>query len=94
LELALENFTPVPSYAKKEILVIFSSITNCDPSNIFDTYNKLNARDIKCSVISLSAAIHILQKLATTTNGEFHLAKDEAHFKELIKRFRVPSDSK
>ena len=56
----MENYVPVPNYAKKEILVIFTSITNCDPSNIFETFEKLKAREIKCSVISLSAGIYVL----------------------------------
>jgi transcription initiation factor TFIIH subunit 2 len=64
LELAFENFSVVPSYARKEILVIYSSITNCDPSNVFNTFAKLNEKEIRCSVISLSAAIYVLEKLA------------------------------
>ncbi len=55
LELSFENFVAVPSYAKKEVLVIFSSITNCDPGNINETFEKLKANYISCSVISLSA---------------------------------------
>jgi transcription initiation factor TFIIH subunit 2 len=61
LELSMENLVAVPSYAKKEILVVFSSITNCDPGNIFESINKLATKKIECSVISLSAAIHVLQ---------------------------------
>lgn len=38
LELSIENFVAVPSYAHKEVLVIFSSITNCDPGNVFETF--------------------------------------------------------
>jgi transcription initiation factor TFIIH subunit 2 len=43
LEVALREFQrpKVPSYARKEILVIFSSLTNCDPSDIFQTITKL-----------------------------------------------------
>lgn len=85
LELAIENFTAVPSYARKEVLVIFSSITNCDPGNIFETFDKLQKTSIKCSVISLSAGLHVLHKCTSTTKGEFFLAKDQAHFQELLK---------
>lgn len=41
LELAIENFSAVPSYAHKEVIVIFCSITNCDPGNIFETFAKM-----------------------------------------------------
>lgn len=35
LELAAENFTQTPAYARKEVLVVFSSLTNADPGDIF-----------------------------------------------------------
>eukprot|EP00347_Sterkiella_histriomuscorum_P002583 403367585 len=93
LELCIENFTAVPSYAKKEILIIFCSITNCDPGNIFETYDKLKSKMITCSVISLSASMFILQKVTQLTGGEFFLSKDQAHFQDLLKRLLVPKES-
>lgn len=50
----------VPPYAHKEILVINSSITNCDPDNISETIKSLEEENIQCSVISLSASMYIL----------------------------------
>jgi len=66
----------VPSYAKKEVLIIYCSITNCDPGNVFETFEKLKKSSISTSVISLSASLFILQKVTQLTNGEFYLAKD------------------
>jgi len=40
--------------------VIFSSITNCDPGNIFETFMTMSKSGVKGSVISLSAAIYML----------------------------------
>ncbi|CDW88627.1 ssl1p [Stylonychia lemnae] len=62
LELCIENFQTVPSYAKKEILIIYCSITNCDPGNVFETFDKLKSQSISASVISLSSSLFILQK--------------------------------
>ena len=76
MEIAYENFVTVPSYAKKEVLVIFSSITNCDRGNIAETYEKLQSKSIACSVISLTAGIYVLQKITQVTSGEFFLAKN------------------
>lgn len=53
----------VPPYAVKELLLINSSITNCDPGNINETIESLKAAKTICSVISLSAALYILQNL-------------------------------
>jgi transcription initiation factor TFIIH subunit 2 len=55
LELACENFRSVPNYASKEVLCVFSSLTNSDPGNIFQTIARLKQDQISCSVISLSA---------------------------------------
>jgi len=48
---------------------------------------------MRCSVISLSSALFILQKITLVTSGEFFLAKDEQHFQDLLKKQLVPSDS-
>jgi|LauGreDrversion4_2_1035121.scaffolds.fasta_scaffold515638_1 hypothetical protein len=37
------------------------------------------------SVISLSAGIHMLQKMCTETGGEFMLSKNQTHFMDLLK---------
>ena len=34
LELACNNFQTIPNYARRECLVIFTSLTNCDPADI------------------------------------------------------------
>jgi len=60
LELAIENFKSVPQYGSKEILCVFSSLTNSDPGDIFQTINKLKDEHVCCNVISLSAAIYVL----------------------------------
>lgn len=60
LELASENFASLPDYGRKEVLIIFSSLTNSDPGDIFKTISKVVEEQIQVSVISLSAAIYIL----------------------------------
>ena len=70
----------VPPYAHKEILIINSSITNCDPDNIFESIESLKNEGIICSVISLSASIHILKSLTNATEGMFFLAKNKDHY--------------
>lgn len=34
LELACENFKSIPSYGRREVLIVFSSLTNSDPGDI------------------------------------------------------------
>ena len=74
----------VPTYAHKEILIVNSSITICDPDNIQETVESLKLENIVCSVISLSAAIYILTHLTNKTHGQFFLAKNKDHFEEVL----------
>ena len=34
LELACDNFQTIPRYGRREVLILFSSLTNCDPGDI------------------------------------------------------------
>jgi len=93
LELACDNFASLPSYGRKEVLIIFSSLTNSDPGDIFKTIGKVVDEKVQVSVISLSAAIYILQHVSRQTKGHFFLAKNKDHLSELLDEFIVPSES-
>lgn len=80
----------MPPYAFKELLLINSSITNCDPGNINETIEQLKSAKIVCSVVSLSAALFILQHLAKSTQGQFFMAKNKEHFEEIAQKYLVP----
>ena len=64
--------------------MLFSSLTSCDPGDIFVTFAKLQLMKIQVSVISLSAAIFVLQQVSDRSDGHFCLAKDKDHFEELL----------
>ena len=34
LELACDNFQAIPTYGRREVLILFASLTNCDPGDI------------------------------------------------------------
>ena len=43
--MAIETFeNGVPPYGRKEVLVIFSSLTNCDAGDILETFAKLKQK--------------------------------------------------
>ena len=75
------------------MLILFSSLTNCDPGDIQQTIRKLIDMNVKVSVVSLTAGVYILQKLCSETNGEFCLAKNKDHLEELMERFLVPNEA-
>ena len=75
------------------MLCLFSSLTNCDPGDIFKTLEKVELQRISCNVISLSASIYVLQQLSKITGGQFQLAKDKDHLEDLLTKFVVPTSS-
>ena len=83
----------VPDYAHKEVLVINSSITVCDPQDIDETIEALKLENIVCSTISLSAKVFILDHLTKMTNGRFFLVKDKEHYEVVLQKYLVPQFS-
>ncbi|CAH2296951.1 general transcription factor IIH subunit 2 [Pelobates cultripes] len=84
LNLALQTLKHMPAHTSREILVIFSSLTTCDPSNIYELIKCLKASKIRVSVIGLSAEVRVCTVLTKETGGVYHVILDESHYKELL----------
>lgn len=84
LELALQTLRLIPSHASREIIVIMSSLTTCDPTDIFETIDKLKKEGIRCSVISLSAEVHVYRHLCNQTGGVHGAVLDDAHYRDQL----------
>ncbi|XP_067838862.1 general transcription factor IIH subunit 2 isoform X2 [Heptranchias perlo] len=69
LTLAMETLKHMPGHTSREVLVIFSSLTTCDPSNIYDLIKCLKAAKIRVSVIGLSAEVRVCTVLTRETGG-------------------------
>uniref|UniRef100_A0A671P953 General transcription factor IIH, polypeptide 2 n=2 Tax=Sinocyclocheilus anshuiensis TaxID=1608454 RepID=A0A671P953_9TELE len=74
----------MPAHTSKEILVVFSSLTTCDPANIYELIKTLNGLKIRVSVIGLSAEVRVCTILTRETGGSYNVILDESHFKELL----------
>ena len=84
LELARGALKHMPSHASREILVIFGSLTTCDPGDIHETIKNLKADNIMCSCVGLSAAVYVYQQLCKQTGGFYNVALGEKHLREII----------
>uniref|UniRef100_A0A8C2Q613 General transcription factor IIH subunit n=1 Tax=Cyprinus carpio TaxID=7962 RepID=A0A8C2Q613_CYPCA len=84
LNVAMQTLKHMPAHTSKEILVIFSSLTTCDPANIYELIKTLNALKIRVSVIGLSAEVRVCTILTRETGGSYNVILDESHFKELL----------
>uniref|UniRef100_A0A8C2PA67 C2H2-type domain-containing protein n=1 Tax=Capra hircus TaxID=9925 RepID=A0A8C2PA67_CAPHI len=74
----------MPGHTSREVLIIFSSLTTCDPSNIYDLIKTLKAAKVRVSIIGLSAEVRVCTALARETGGTYHVILDESHYKELL----------
>ncbi|XP_034027138.1 general transcription factor IIH subunit 2 [Thalassophryne amazonica] len=84
LSLAAQTLKHMPGHTSREILIILSSLTTCDPANIYELIKTLKSQKIRVSVIGLSAEVRVCTVLTRETGGLYHVILDEGHFKDLL----------
>lgn len=65
-------------------MIIFGSLTTCDPGNIHETLDSCVKNKIRISVVALAAEMKICRELCDKTGGQFGVAMNEGHFKDLL----------
>ncbi|GJD07732.1 General transcription factor IIH subunit 2 [Galdieria sulphuraria] len=71
LDVALSLLHSIPSYGSREVLILYNSISSCDPGDIRQTIEKLEKERIRCNVIGMAAELYILKYLAARTHEDF-----------------------
>ncbi|RVW38764.1 General transcription factor IIH subunit 2 [Vitis vinifera] len=90
LDLVHGYLNQIPSYGHREVLILYSALSTCDPGDIMETIQECKKSKIRCSVIGLSAEIFICRHLCQETGGSYSVALDESHFKELLLEHAPP----
>ena len=91
LDLAYQSLIQLASQGNsREILVIMSSLTSCDPGNLLDLLKSLKKDQIRVSIIGLSAEVAICMKFCRETQGIYRVILNETHYKELLWEHLVP----
>ncbi|XP_010257340.1 PREDICTED: general transcription factor IIH subunit 2 [Nelumbo nucifera] len=90
LDLVHGYLNQIPSYGHREVLILYSALSTCDPGDIMETIQKCKKSKIRCSVVGLSAEIYICKHLCQETGGSYTVALDESHFKELLLEHAPP----
>ena len=93
LELALQSLKHMPAHATREVVVIMSSLTTCDPGDINTTLETYKAANLRCSVISLAAEVRIYRQLTKVTDGKFAVTLDDVHLRDLLHEHLEPPPS-
>ncbi|KAM0996524.1 hypothetical protein ACFX2C_006521 [Malus domestica] len=90
LDLVHGYLNQIPSYGHREMLILYSALSTCDPGDILETIQKCKKSKIRCSVIGLSAENSICKNLCQETGGLYYIPLDEPHLKELILEHAPP----
>ena len=61
----------LPTHSSREIIILFGSLTTCDPGNIHDTLDSCIKNKIRISVVALAAEMKICRDLSDKTGGVF-----------------------
>ncbi|KAK7472812.1 hypothetical protein VKT23_000919 [Stygiomarasmius scandens] len=84
IEMARNSMNHLPTHSSREILIIFGSLTTCDPGNIHDSLEECIKNKIRISVVALAAEMKICRDLCDKTGGQFGVALNEGHYKDLL----------
>ncbi|KAF9464986.1 Ssl1-like-domain-containing protein [Collybia nuda] len=84
IEMARSSMNHLPTHSSREILIIFGSLTTCDPGNIHDTLDSCIKNKIRISVVALAAEMKICRDICDKTGGQFGVALNDGHFKDLL----------
>ncbi|CAE6414875.1 unnamed protein product [Rhizoctonia solani] len=74
----------LPTHSSREIVIIFGSLTTCDPGDIYETLDNCVKDKIRISLVALAAEMKICKELCQKTEGTFGVALNEGHFKDLL----------
>lgn len=84
LRVAHASLSLVPRCGSREILVGYSSLTTCDPTDINQLLDLLDNDGIRVSILGMGAEVRICRHIVERTNGVYHVALDKEHLHELL----------
>lgn len=87
---ATKLLSVMPSHATRELLILYGSLTTCDPGDVFATMDVAKQNSVRVSVIGLAAAIRVCETICKTTGGSYSVISDADHLAELLKQQTVP----
>ncbi|GAA94518.1 uncharacterized protein L969DRAFT_83920 [Mixia osmundae IAM 14324] len=84
LEMARSGLAHLPSHGSREVVIIFGSLTTCDPGNIHTTMEALVKDRVRVNIVGLSAEMSICKEVCKRTKGVYGVVTNEAHYKDLL----------
>ncbi|XP_074625889.1 general transcription factor IIH subunit 2-like [Acropora palmata] len=94
IDSAVRSLRHMPGHASREILILFGSLTSCDPGDIQETVQTLQRQNIRCSIIGLAAEVRVCRTICSETQGSYGVILDERHYRDLLMQHVVPPVAK
>jgi transcription initiation factor TFIIH subunit 2 len=76
LEMSMQYLKHLKSHSSREVLFVMGSLSTCDPGDVFQTISQCKSLGVRCSVIGLSAEVHLFRYLSEQTLGGFRFLTD------------------
>ena len=90
LEQATSALSSIPPYGTRELVILQSALSTCDPGNIHQSVAAAKAARVRVSVIGLAAEMHIAHLVCELTGGVYGVACGETHLEELLNAHAPP----
>lgn len=92
LETGISMFNYLPNQGTREVLILLSTLTFCDPGNIHLCIPKLKNQKVRVSAVSYGAEVSVMKKICLETRGSCSVAVSEQHVRELVMEHLPPPE--
>ena len=90
LEFSLRLLCLQPSCATREILVVHSALSSCDPGDVYAAGANCKGARVRVSTISLPGEVYVATRLAGDTGGTARVPLSEGHLGDLLRAHCAP----
>lgn len=90
LKSAMATLKHVPQYGFKELLIVYNSLSSCDPDDVHATIRECKKHKLRVSCICVAAEVRICKTITEETGGSFAVALDGHHLQDLMIQHTVP----
>lgn len=68
----------------REVLFVVSALSSCDPGNVHTAIAAAKNANIRVSVVSVAAELHVCRRMTEETGGLFGVSQSQHHLEELV----------
>merc|ERR1719409_1895456 len=74
----------------REVLFVVSALSSCDPGNVHTAIAAAKSANVRVSVVSVAAELHICRRMTEETGGMFGVSQSQHHLEDLLMAHAPP----